>query len=354
MQNNKPYVVRIMPSIPSTNPPPGFNISTPSRLPPGLKLPQDLRDQLLDSTSSIWNDLFVGMYLSDIFDEVVTPIYYAKQGALIFDNSIIESKLGEGSFGTVIKIYNVVNGNYYAIKILRKSMVRRGDVINEINILGQLKPHCNKYILCIECAFESANFYLIVTELLDNFISLRDYIDDRHNIDYDNNQIIIKELIMGLRVLHNKVCHRDIKPDNIMVDINGNIKYIDFGLSCDINCRSKVGSPIYTAPEILIMSGLNLNSAQCIKGDYWALGMTIYELEMTNNFIADEINDNRSVLKGSSEIGILKFLLKRYTAQGVPWAKYLDSPSIYTPYVLTKLLHADPEKRDLPIVSNRC
>lgn len=296
----------------------------------------------------------MGLSLSEIFNETSVPISAVTHGELMINNFIVEGKLGEGSFGTVMKAYNTVNGNTYAIKVLRRQSIKRSTVMDEITILEQLEPECNIYTLCFHGAFESTNFYFIITEYLQDFITLEDYINKRSSIDYDYNLIIIKELIIGLEVLHTKICHRDIKPANIMVNMAGNVKYIDFGLSCNIACRSNVGSPIYIAPEIFTSTSPSLTFEQCKKGDYWALGVTIYEIEMPSNFIIDEINTLTTTFKHTTQIDLLKLLLKQYILQGVPWPNHLSSPNIYTPYALTRLLHIDPVKRLLPVVSDYC
>ena len=86
---------------------------------------------------------------------------------------------------------------------------------------------------------------------------------------------------MALEILHSEnIIHRDIKPDNLMIDKQGLIKLIDFGFSKKLdnnqNLRTltKCGTMGYTAPEILSDS----KEGYGIKADIWSFGITICEI----------------------------------------------------------------------------
>jgi len=90
--------------------------------------------------------------------------------------------------------------------------------------------------------------------------------------------IFFKHVINGFQKLHeNKVIHRDIKPSNILLH-NGVAKIADFGFARIIETEfdqmalSRVGSPIYMAPQIL--EGSHFSS----KCDIWSIGVMFYEL----------------------------------------------------------------------------
>lgn len=76
-----------------------------------------------------------------------------------------------------------------------------------------------------------------------------------------------KQLIDCLRILSEKgILHKDIKPDNIMVQ-DGKLKFIDFGLSCMfVDCNLPGGTPNYLAPEVLLMAKIHEN--EVLKGDF--------------------------------------------------------------------------------------
>ena len=90
-------------------------------------------------------------------------------------------------------------------------------------------------------------------------------------------KIIFKELISGLKYLYElNICHRDLKPQNILLDENYTIKISDFGLARLNNENNLMdticGSPIYMAPEIMKYNKYDN------KADIWSLGIIFYEL----------------------------------------------------------------------------
>lgn len=88
----------------------------------------------------------------------------------------------------------------------------------------------------------------------------------------------MEKLIRAIAHCHESgVCHRDLKPDNILINKNYDLKVIDFGLSkhIDKNIRSlvsRVGTPAYMAPEVILGNRYDL------KCDIWSLGVLMYNL----------------------------------------------------------------------------
>ena len=194
-----------------------------------------------------------------------------------FDNLYTKiCDLGEGAFGKVIKAIDNSTREELAIKILPKRHNNYQMLMKEVNILKNLS-HPN--IVKFENFVETDNYIYIVMEYLRGG-TLKQYINNNKElISEDTVRIIIKQLLSAAYYLHNEcdVCHRDIKPDNIMLsepnDITS-IKLLDFGLSSDSfenksfvdNC----GTLIYMAPEQID------NYSYSKSVDIWSIGIITF------------------------------------------------------------------------------
>lgn len=141
-----------------------------------------------------------------------------------------------------------------------------------------------------------------MTEFLENYITLLELIQFNHLelLKTENFKKVTINLCKGLKLLHSlNIAHNDIKPANIMINNEGKIKYIDFGLSClNEDCSKKLGGTFpYMDPNILkfeytilgnfntlilrfIYKDIDLNRQ--MQGDLWSLGITIYNMITKN------------------------------------------------------------------------
>ncbi|KNE58794.1 STE/STE11/SSK2 protein kinase [Allomyces macrogynus ATCC 38327] len=108
---------------------------------------------------------------------------------------------------------------------------------------------------------------------------------DGSGLDEAVVQHIMYQILYGLQYLHSKkIVHRDIKPDNILMDQNGNVKLVDFGaakilsnqktLTAGQSAMSLIGTPNYLAPEVIVGKISSRIGCQ----DVYAVGCTMYEL----------------------------------------------------------------------------
>lgn len=201
--------------------------------------------------------------------------------------------LGKGSYGMVYRAYDNKLDKTIVMKKIVKNQTREKTILNEVGILSHLKELCQDHILCYVDFMEDDDNFYIFTEYLGEYITLTDFIE-KHKMKADDYVTLIENLKDGLIEIHKLgVSHRDIKPDNIMINPNNlKIKYIDFGLSCHLeSCyeTNGVGTPMYMAPELLI-SGYDQTKIprrlfDWFKADYWSLGMIILELGMRQPFL---------------------------------------------------------------------
>ena len=202
-----------------------------------------------------------------------------KFGNKITDFTKIE-EIGKGNFGTVLKMKSNIDGQIYAIKQINKK-ISKADLIHlyrEIKIQNMLK-HPN--IIHLFGYFEDNHSIYLVFEFFEG-INLKVFFQQKNYYLCENLIInIFEKILEGLVYLHgNNIIHRDITPDNILIDYNNNIiKIIDFGLSVieggnlilRFNC-SKVGRKDFCCPEIIN------NQKYDFKCDIFSLGYTIYYL----------------------------------------------------------------------------
>ena len=188
--------------------------------------------------------------------------------------------LGNGSFGSVYEAENIIFQNSVAMKIINKTDndLDEKEILNEINILKKLS-HPN-IVKIFEFYITKAHYYLVTEFCKDG--ELFSYIKNK----FSERQlaVLFYQVFSGLWYLHdNKILHRDIKLENIMIsgkekDQQTNeelfwIKIIDFGTAkiFDKNKKEKdvVGSSYYIAPEVLKQ---NYNE----KCDTWSVGVILY------------------------------------------------------------------------------
>lgn len=191
---------------------------------------------------------------------------------------VIERELGRGSFGTVMLGIDE-DGSKVAIKRIPKGP-RYDNIVNyEINILKRLHEYCQTYFVCYLGYMESQHYHYVVTEYLEGYVTLKDILP----LPFDSiiTATIMTNLVLGLQLMHGlEVVHRDIKPANIMVNPEtGDVKYIDFGLSCFLQfCRNvDVGTLKYMSPQNFTHP-TEYTTEWYIKDDIWALGITLSEL----------------------------------------------------------------------------
>ena len=210
----------------------------------------------------------------------------------------ILSFLGEGSYGKVFKAREISSGRVIAVKkiFIGNSNSKYKKTIKEINILKNM-DHPN--IVKFYDFFQEEEYFYLMMEYLEG-CTLKQYIKNNENISEDNARIIIKQLLTALSYLHYTcdICHRDVKPENIMFkeknDIN-NLKLLDFGLSLDSfeskNHLENCGTLVYMAPELLS------NNFKYTKGvDVWSVGIILYMLLMKGKNPFYDKKDNRETI----------------------------------------------------------
>ncbi|CAI0412876.1 unnamed protein product, partial [Linum tenue] len=171
-----------------------------------------------------------------------------------------------------------------AMKFIMKQGKTEKDVHNlrqEIEILRKLK---HENVIEMLDSFESPQEFCVVTEfaryyvVLSSIGELFEILEDDKCLPEEQVQAIAKQLVRALHYLHsNRIIHRDMKPQNILICSGSIVKLCDFGFARAMSqntvvLRSIKGTPLYMAPELVREQPYNHTA------DLWSLGVILYEL----------------------------------------------------------------------------
>ncbi|KAJ1562726.1 camp-dependent protein kinase catalytic subunit [Nowakowskiella sp. JEL0078] len=209
-----------------------------------------------------------------------------------------ENNIPECSSVHIVVPFDTISKKFFALKAMRKSQVvakkQVKHVIHEKRLLeifsGEKSVPSSKFMVELFGSFQDEGHLYMVLEFVsggDMFSHIRKY----RRFDENIARIYAAELVVALEYLHSRhIIYRDLKPENLLIDIKGHVKIADFGFAkrvsdkviYDVNgkviskeigtTKTFCGTPAYMAPEIV------LHKFHGKSSDWWSLGVVIYEM----------------------------------------------------------------------------
>ncbi|XP_056219147.1 rho-associated protein kinase 2-like isoform X3 [Seriola aureovittata] len=190
--------------------------------------------------------------------------------------------IGRGAYGEVQLVRHKASQKVYAMKQLNKfEMIKRSDSAFFWEERHIMAFSSSPWVVQLCCAFQDDRHLYMVME----FMPGGDLVTLTMNYDIPEKwaRFYTAEVVLALDAIHSMgFIHRDVKPDNMLLDQHGHLKLADFGtcMKMDstgmVHCDTAVGTPDYISPEVLQSQGGDGNYGR--ECDWWSVGVFIYEL----------------------------------------------------------------------------
>lgn len=208
----------------------------------------------------------------------------APDEALTIQDFEMLSVLGKGSFGAVMLVRFKKDGRVFALKIIKKTNMDRSDVENAMEERQILQRINHPYICGLVFAFQTnERLYLGMKYYAAG--DLFYHLNLKGRLDVKDAKLYGAELVLAISYLHKlNILYRDLKPSNVMIDSEGHIGVVDFGLSkqhikgSSAGVKTLSGTAEYVAPEALAQTAdgsRNYGKAY----DWWSLGIVLVRYE---------------------------------------------------------------------------
>lgn len=276
--------------------------------------------------------------------------------------------LGKGSFGVVCSAFDTIRGITLAIKRIRPYANDEWDAkhtLREVRLMRLLGQHPNVITLYELSLYQPKTELYMMIEMMDS--DLHKVIQSNKPLTMRHNKCFLKQMLEGIKAMHSIGClHRDLKPGNILVSKDCQLRITDFGLARFLDDQTKRGenevSPMtqyvvtrwYRPPELLLAPKLPYGEAV----DLWSIGCILAELIKRKALFPGKDHLGQVDLifqacgyKSEDELGFpidadsarVLQSMKKYDKQ--PFSKYIPNADAESLEMLEALLTVNPNHR---------
>ncbi len=196
----------------------------------------------------------------------------------------LRTLIGKGGMAEVYLAHDEISKLYVAIKKLDAELFYNSNIrkrfLAEAKSLNKMS-HAN--IVKVTDLIEESDTVAFVMEYIEGE-TLKEYIDRRGSLDFDEIKRLFIQMLDAIGYVHNQqLVHRDIKPSNFMIDRQGRVKLMDFGIAKSLDSGSpeytithtsqQMGTPMYMSPE-QVKSSKDVT----LRTDIYSLGVVLWQM----------------------------------------------------------------------------
>ena len=243
---------------------------------------------------------------ADVFKSILEPnLYEYFTNKIFLEDNTIELKdldnvkeLGSGNFGSVNLVRNKKNKFTYAIKALNLEQIK----LENLEVCVELEKNVllktdHPFIMKMVKYLKNDSYIFFINEYIKGK-ELWEVIRDIGLLNKEQTQYYGGSILLAIDYLHKqKIIYRDIKPENVMVNIKGYIKIIDFGTVKEIQDRTStiIGTSHYMAPEITKGEGYSF------QVDIWSIAICMYEFFCGKLPFGEDYDDPMDIYRAVSQ-----------------------------------------------------